>query len=182
MPTRIMILIPRRRKKKGISSMKKISDICPSVIVAAGSAGTLTGLLIGKKLFALSSQIIGINITADEAYFHQEVARILEEFCERYKADISVENTDFQIIDEYVGAGYAQSRPEELHFIAQVAKTEGIILDPTYTGKAMYGLVQEIHRGTFKKGDKLLFVHTGGIFGLFPVAAEISKEVFKLHY
>jgi D-cysteine desulfhydrase len=151
-----------------------------AIIVAAGSAGTLTGLLIGKKLFGLSSRIVGINITADEAYFHQEVAKILEEFRECYKADINVENTDFQIIDGYVGAGYAQSRPEELHFIAQIAKTEGIILDPTYTGKAMYGLFQEINRGTFKKGDKLLFVHTGGIFGLFPVAAELSEEIKKI--
>ena len=71
------------------------------------------------------------------------------------------------IIDGYVGIGYAQSRPEELEFIQNTAKKEGVIFDPVYTGKAMYGMMNEIEKGTFKKGENVLFIHTGGLFGIF---------------
>jgi len=81
---------------------------------------------------------------------------------------------DIKIIDGYVGKGYAKSRGEEMAFIKHVAQHEGIILDPVYTGKAMYGLVDQIKKGRFKKGQKVLFIHTGGVFGLFPY-----REWFK---
>lgn len=71
------------------------------------------------------------------------------------------------ILDGYVGDGYAISRPEELEFICDIAETEGIILDPVYTGKAMKGLYTEIKKGTFKDSKNILFIHTGGLFGLF---------------
>ena len=148
------------------------------IVTATGSGGTMAGLILGKKLFGLSSQIVGVNVCDDAEYFHQEIAKIMQEFCKRYDVDVQAELTDYQIIDGYVGEGYALSRPEEQHFIAQVARTEGIILDPVYTGKAMYGLSQEIAKGAFTKEEKVLFIHTGGIYGLFPGAAEFSKEVF----
>ena len=65
-------------------------------------------------------------------------------------------------------------RKQELHFIHEFAKLEGIILDPVYTGKAMYGLVEEIKKGTFKNCENILFIHTGGAFGLFP-----EKHLFE---
>jgi len=57
---------------------------------------------------------------------------------------------------------------EEIDLIKQVARMEGLILDPVYTGKAMFGLRDQIQQGRFRKGERLLFWHTGGIFGLFP--------------
>lgn len=59
------------------------------------------------------------------------------------------------------------SRPEEIEFIHKVAKLEGIILDPVYTGKAMYGLIEEIKKGNLANYKKILFIHTGGLFGIF---------------
>lgn len=149
--------------------------ITPDYIIAAtGSGGTLAGLILGKKLFGLSSQIVGVNVCADAAYFHQEIANIIREFCELYQVDLSLDAQDYRIIDGYVGAGYALSRPEERKFIVRVAQTEGIILDPTYTGKAFYGLAQEIQKGTFKAGETMLFIHTGGLYGLFAKAPEFT--------
>jgi len=75
---------------------------------------------------------------------------------------------EINIIDGYVGRGYALSRQEELDFIHSLAKSEGVILDPVYTGKAMYGLTDEIKKGRFKDYKNILFIHTGGLFGLFP--------------
>ena len=67
-----------------------------------------------------------------------------------------------------MGIGYAISRPEELEFIQSVASSEGLVLDPVYTGKAMYGLYNEIKEGNVPSGSNVLFIHTGGLFGLFP--------------
>lgn len=152
--------------------------LTPDYIVAAtGSGGTLAGLILGKKLFGLSSQIIGVNVCAAAAYFHQEIAHIVREFCERYQVDINVEKEDYRIIDGYVGAGYALSRPQEREFIVQVARTEGIVLDTAYTGKALYGLTQEIQKGMFKQGETILFIHTGGLYALFANPAEFIVEL-----
>jgi D-cysteine desulfhydrase len=74
---------------------------------------------------------------------------------------------EIDLIDGYVGRGYALSRPEELELIRTVAQQEGIFLDPVYTGKAMFGLRDQIHKGRFRKGERVLFLHTGGIYGLF---------------
>ncbi|MBQ4258342.1 MAG: D-cysteine desulfhydrase family protein, partial [Clostridia bacterium] len=81
----------------------------------------------------------------------------------------------FTFIDGYKGLGYAISKPDELSFIAHVAKTEGIILDPVYTGKAFYGLYREVEKGSFDSCERILFIHTGGQYGLFPKQEQISE-------
>ena len=81
---------------------------------------------------------------------------------------------DIEIIDGYMGRGYALSRPEELSLIRDVARTEGIFLDPVYTGKAFFGMKQELSRDPHRFGERIIFVHTGGIFGLFTKADEIA--------
>jgi D-cysteine desulfhydrase len=149
------------------------------IVVASGSGGTQAGLIIGKKLFGLSSQIVGINVRCDEAYFHHEIGRILDEFRALYRVDVQAGERDVRVIDGYVGAGYGQSQPEELRFIAQAAKSEALLVDTTYTGKALYGLAQEIKKGTFKQGEKVLFIHTGGLFGFLHRGAEFSEAVFR---
>ena len=80
-----------------------------------------------------------------------------------------------EILDGYVGRGYALSRKEELDFIRDFARMEGLVLDPVYTGKCMYGFACEVDKGSFQKSGNVLFLHTGGLFGLFPV-----KEQFEL--
>ena len=84
---------------------------------------------------------------------------------------------DLHIIDGYVGRGYALSRPEELALISDVARTEGIFLDPVYTGKAFFGMAQELKKQPGCFGKRVIFLHTGGIFGLFPKSAEIEPEL-----
>lgn len=148
----------------------------PDVIATTtGSGGTLAGLLLGKKIFDLPAKIAAFSVSADKAKSQDKVRQVLDEFQARYGVTATLDENDVQIFDEYVGPGYAQSYPEELQFIAQVARLEGVIVDPTYTGKAFYGLAQEIKKGTFTKQQKVLFIHTGGIFGLFSFAADLMK-------
>ena len=84
-----------------------------------------------------------------------------------------VERSHIHIIDGYVGRGYSLSRKEELEAISDLSRHSGIILDPVYTGKAYYGLIHELEKGTFDHAKNILFMHTGGIYGLFSKSKEI---------
>jgi D-cysteine desulfhydrase len=87
---------------------------------------------------------------------------------------VRFDRSEIEIRDGYVGRGYAKSRPEELALLRDVARAEGIVLDPVYTGKAFYGLTRELARDPRAFGERIVFLHTGGIFGLFPKAAELA--------
>lgn len=140
-----------------------------AVVVAAGSGGTYAGLFHANKINNNSARIIGVNIrTDDDEYFADAISDILHESFSYTDRKIDFTKDEIEIINGYVGDGYAMSRPVELKFIHELAKTEGIILDPVYTGKAMLGLVNEINKGMFKDCNNILFIHTGGLFGLFP--------------
>ena len=143
------------------------------IFVAVGSGGTHAGLLLGSKIFGCKSQIYGINVCDDEKYFRNRIHEILIESNKYLETNIEFDKSEINIIDGYVGRGYALSAPVELNFISDFAKLEGIILDPVYTGKAMYGLTGEIKKGRFKDFKNILFIHTGGLFGLFP-----QKDLF----
>ncbi len=138
------------------------------VVVPVGSGGTYAGLLIGKYLYDLPARICGINVCETAAFFRRKVQTLLNRFEKRFEVDLSIPREAIEIIDGYVGKGYGLSSQQELDVIKLVAKSEGIVLDPVYTGKTMLGLREEIRKGTLKAGENVLFVHTGGIFGLFP--------------
>jgi D-cysteine desulfhydrase len=144
------------------------------IVTAVGSGGTYAGLWIGKKFFNIRGEVIGFNISATAQYFHDKIFQCARESEGLLRRDFHLSLEDIKIIDGYVGRGYAKSRPEEIALMNHIAQLEGILLDPVYTGKAMVGLVDQIKKGRFRKGQKILFIHTGGIFGLFPY-----REWFK---
>lgn len=150
------------------SQLRDLSLRIDHLVLAVGSGGTHAGLLIGKYLYDLPMEIHGFNVCDDEAYFVRRIGEILEEARSRFQLDFAFERRHIHIIDGYVGKGYGLSRQEEIDAIKRVAHSEGIILDPVYTGKAMYGLADQIRKKRFKAGEKVLFLHTGGVFGLFP--------------
>lgn len=135
------------------------------ILLAVGSGGTYAGLNYANLEGKDPLRITGINICDDAEFFRQKAAKIIEEMNTYTKKKISVEAKVLQMIDGYVGLGYAISREDELRSILHVAKTEGLILDPVYTGKAMHGFLEEIKKGSFQAGERMLFVHTGGMFG-----------------
>jgi D-cysteine desulfhydrase len=138
------------------------------LISAVGSGGTLAGLLLGKSAYGIHAEVHGINVCDDAPTFQERTHNLIREAKRRFGFEITTQKKDISIIDGYVGKGYGLNRQEEIDLIKQVARTEGIILDPVYTCKAMYGLMDQIRQGRFKKKEKVLFWHTGGIFGLFP--------------
>lgn len=145
-----------------------------TILYAAGSGGTGAGLHLGIKLLGLPWRAVGVNVCDDRDYFVRVIGEIIEEAIIRWKLDLRFDRREVEIRDGYVGAGYAKSRPEELALLRDVARQEGLILDPVYTGKAFYGLVNELARDRQTFGPRICFLHTGGIFGLFPKAEQLA--------
>ena len=148
-----------------LQQQRQIGVKFDAIVCSVGSGGTYSGLYYGNKVMRNDAVIYGINIAADKEYFINKVESLLHELVRYVGGEVDIDRNSIDIIDGYAGLGYAISRPEEIEFIKYLARLEGILLDPVYTGKAMYGLVQEIKKGTFDKHDNILFIHTGGIFG-----------------
>jgi len=138
------------------------------MVCAVGSGGTLAGLIMGQWLYDVKTALHGINVCDTAEYFQERISGVLRDARKFFGLQMNVAKKDIHVIDGYVGKGYALSRQEEIDLIKLVARVEGLFLDPVYTGKAMYGLLEETRKGRFKKGERVLFWHTGGIFGLFP--------------
>ncbi|MEA4962644.1 D-cysteine desulfhydrase family protein [Lutispora sp.] len=146
-----------------------------AIVSTVGSGGTYAGLYYGNKVTNNDAVVYGINIAGDREYFQNIIEFLLHETIKYTKQGIVIDKDDINIIDGYSGLGYALSRPEEIKFIQQLASVEGVILDPVYTGKAMYGLVQEIKKGRFDKHNNILFIHTGGLFGWNSIQREMIE-------
>jgi D-cysteine desulfhydrase len=138
------------------------------IIAATGSGGTQAGLTAGAHLFNLSAEVLGMAVCDDEAYFQHKVMQDLKGWQRRYGVEIDLQKLNVSVNDRYIGPGYAKAEKPVFDCIKWLASTEGVVLDPVYTGKAFYGLVSDIQAGKYDKNTDVVFVHTGGIFGVFP--------------
>ena len=141
-----------------------------TVVYACGSGGTAAGLILGAKLLGLRARgirLAAINVCDDRAYFVDVIGRICAEAEARWQLGAHVTEADIDVVDGHVGRGYAKSRPEELATIRDVCRSDGVVLDPVYTGKAFHGMVSELTADPARFGAAIAFLHTGGVFGLF---------------
>ncbi|HKE14105.1 MAG TPA: D-cysteine desulfhydrase family protein [Kofleriaceae bacterium] len=149
-----------------------------TVVHACGSGGTGAGLVLGAALCGWRERgirVVGVNVCDDRDYFVRAIGGICGDFARRAPLrGLSIRDEDIDILDGYVGRGYAKSRPEELQDMIALARAEGVILDPVYTGKAFHALVQELARNRDRFGSRVVFIHTGGMFGLFPIADQLA--------
>jgi len=150
-------------------------DVPTTVISAVGSGGTTAGLAMGNQLLGAEFRIVGVNVCDDEEYFRQIIGRITDDFHTKYLDQPLVADDDYEIFDGYVGRGYALSQPQELKAIRDLAQLEGVVLDPVYTGKAYYAMISELEKDRNCFGSRIIFVHTGGLFGLFSISEEIAE-------
>ncbi|MBW2941536.1 1-aminocyclopropane-1-carboxylate deaminase/D-cysteine desulfhydrase [Zhongshania aquimaris] len=138
------------------------------IICATGSGGTQAGLTAGVHRYGVNAQVWGVNVCDDEAWFIKKVNRDLKDWIQRYQTGTDLESLSVKVIDGYVGAGYALAGKHIFDCIAEVASSEGIILDPVYTAKAFYGMLDQLKKGRFGDSGDIVFIHTGGVFGMFP--------------
>jgi D-cysteine desulfhydrase len=161
-----------------IANLPGGSNQACTIINAAGSGGTSAGLILGAKMFDLKARMVSVNVSDDRDYFINAIGDICEEAIAGYQIEVDFSRQrDIEILDGYVGRGYALSQPAELELLCDIARSEGIFLDPVYTGKAFFAMVQELKNNPQCFGERIIFIHTGGIFGLFPQAEQIEPII-----
>jgi L-cysteate sulfo-lyase len=137
------------------------------VVHATGSAGTQAGLIAGLAGIRSGVPLLGIGVRAPRDKQEDNVFKLACATAELCGTPGAVRREDVVANSDYVGKGYGFSTPGSLNAIQMLARLEGILLDPVYTGKGMAGFLDLIGKGQFKKGQNIVFIHTGGSAGLF---------------
>lgn len=143
------------------------------IFLASGTGTTHAGLEIGQKLNGDNTDIIGISIARKELRGKQVILDSINEYKREKKIQLSVEEKDIKFIDSYIGNGYADIYKGILEVIKSMARQENILLDPVYTGKAFYGMLDFIEKNNINNKN-ILFIHTGGSPLLFRYADEFK--------
>jgi L-cysteate sulfo-lyase len=147
------------------------------IVLATGSAGTQAGLVAGLQAHDRPVPVLGISVRWPREKQRAAVTSIAVEVADLLASSNSLSPEAVVVTDEYVGPGYGVATHEVLSAVALVARTEGILLDPVYTGKAMSGLIDLIRRGHFAAGENVVFLHTGGSAGLFGYLPDLIEEL-----
>jgi D-cysteine desulfhydrase len=137
------------------------------IVFGTSSGGTHAGLVLGQRKFGFEGKILGISIDESEEWLRKTVSKLASEASTRLGERINFREADVQANADYCAAGYGIVTPAEIEATRLFARSEGLLLDPVYTGRAAAGMIDLIRRGFFKKGETVLFWHTGGQPALF---------------
>lgn len=136
------------------------------IVSSVGSGGTYAGLTLGAKLYLPGACSIGVGVCDDP--FAEIALDLMQQTAALLEADIPITPDDIDI-RYHIGPGYAKPSPEGMAAISRLARAEGILADPVYTGKGLAGFFQLLEDGSLPKGGNILFVHTGGAGAIFAV-------------
>ena len=145
-----------------------------TVVITAFSGGSQAGLLMGKQLTGLRAEIVSIPIARRANDVRAYVTRVMAEAATRFGLDVAPP-AEVRVLDGYQGVGRSGIRDEELGSVVDIAREEGLVVDPVYTGKALAGLLDQLGRDPRQFGPRVCFVHTGGVFSLFPLREPLSR-------
>jgi L-cysteate sulfo-lyase len=137
------------------------------VVHATGSSGTQAGLVVGLQGSRSQIPVLGIGVRAAREAQEQSVYNLCVKTADLLGVPGSVSRESVVANCDYVGAGYGVPTPGMIEAVTMVARLEGILLDPVYSGKGMAGLIDLCRKGFFKKGQNVVFVHTGGAVALY---------------
>lgn len=149
------------------------------IISATGSGGTQAGLTLGMSLLMPDSPVWGFAVCDDADWFATKVrADIIA--AQKIWTGLNGPEPKINTQDGYIGPGYGRADSAVYERIAALAALEGIVLDPVYTGKAFHGLCQEISAGNFNDFSDIIFIHTGGVFGIFSHGEQLWQAAGAL--
>ena len=144
------------------------------VVHATGSAGTQAGMIVGLAGSRSGVPLLGLGVRAPRERQEKSVFELACATADLCGIAGAIAREDVVANCDYVGPGYGISTPASIAAIEMLARLEGILLDPVYTGKAMAGLIDLARKGRFKKGENVVFIHTGGSVGLFGYLADFG--------
>lgn len=142
-------------------NLEKINGI----LLAAGTGGTAAGILSGITAAKLNTKVFAVNVLYPKEIIKEKILLLTEAFCRENKISQNIYSDNLIILDGYSDEGYKNISEDKLKMIKKFAQHSGIILDPAYTGKAFYAFHESILNNI--KNHKVIFLHTGGIFGVF---------------
>lgn len=146
------------------------------IIHATGSAGTQAGLITGLKAINAQIPLLGIGVRAPRPRQEENVFNLALATAEKLGCPGVVQRGDVVANTDYVGEGYGIPTPGGLEAIAMFAELEGILLDPVYSAKGAAGMIDLIRKGHFRKGERIVFIHTGGAAALFGYLAAFEAD------
>ena len=146
------------------------------IVHATGSAGTQAGLVAGLHALNAPIDTIGISVRANREKQIGNVLKLARSTYDLLGARGDLPADKVVAFDEYVGPGYGQPTDEMVDAISLLASEEGIFLDPVYSGKGLAGLIGLVRNGTLKKGENVVFIHTGGSAALFAYQHLFSRQ------
>lgn len=142
-----------------------------TVVTAVGTGGTLAGLMAGFQIIQSPIQLLGIDIDKIWKGIPASIARLASEICRVLGEAYPFSTEAVPIIPEiYAGPGFGELTGAAAGAIRLLAQSEGVILDPVFTGKAFAGVLDLVDKGKFGRQDHIVFLHSGGIAGLWPYA------------
>ncbi len=146
------------------------------IVTATGSAGTQAGLITGLKTLNAGIPLLGIGVRAPKEKQEENVFALAQRTAEKLGCPGVVQRGDVVADTTYVGKGYGIPREDTLEAIRMFAQLEGLLLDPVYSGKGAAGLIDLVRKGHFTKGQRVVFLHTGGAAGLFGYDAVFAED------
>lgn len=146
--------------------LEKMNLSIDDIVCTVGSGGSYAGLLLGIRLAGLDARVTGIAVAEEE--FEDKIWNLILETCDYAKIDNPVSKDDIIVMD-YSGQGYAIPSEEGNAAVREMARREGIFIDPVYTGKTMAAILSLAEDSYFKDDANVLFMHTGGGVALFAI-------------
>lgn len=165
------------RAMEELAAQTKDQPPFDAVVFATSSGGTQAGMMIGAKVAGLigKTRLLGISVDMSARTLHDRITQLVREGCQKLGVewDGAGISKALHINDNYIGGGYAVVGDPEREAIRLLARKEGILADPVYTGRALAGLLDLIRKDIFKKDQRVLFWHTGGSAALFAFEKEL---------
>ncbi|HUG90142.1 MAG TPA: D-cysteine desulfhydrase family protein [Planctomycetaceae bacterium] len=153
------------------------AGITPTAIYVCSAGSTGSGLALAAAALGLEAPVRSIAPIRWDWDTHEDMARIANGAAELIGLDTRLDRGGIDLSHEHIGPGYGLVSDGCLEAMTLLARTEGILLDPVYSGKAMAGLIADIRAGRFGPGDTVVFVHTGGTPALFAYHRELAERI-----
>ncbi len=149
-----------------LTQLGTVGTMPDRLFVACGRGTTYAGFLLGLRLLDCPIPITGVSVARDQNRCRSEIHDVIDRFCRQYGLKNPVVESDIWIDDRWIGPGYDAVPPERWRIIVGQARRRGLLLDPIYTSRAMQAVLESVHRAACRTA---LFIHTGGLPGLFDV-------------
>jgi len=159
-----------------LSQANGLGLVIDHLITATGSAGTQGGLIVGLKAMNSNVPLLGIGVSAAQEPQEKKVFELAVETADYIGASGAVKRDDVVANCDYAGDGYGIPTESMNEAIIMLARTEGLLFDPVYSGKGLAGMIDLVRRGDYSDSQNIVFLHTGGSVALFAYADQLNLD------